>query len=139
MHVGELVPHGATRGAADFFHDLGDAILVQALDEQAFGGLVGANQRAGIGNRIGEVDEQPLKQIGTDGAQAGHDLGYFPDLVVFHHRNEFAGVFPRQAQQHHGRALRACEAPVVFFDFGHGCPAGPPPFVAGGSTPSNHR
>ncbi len=47
LHVGELFPHVAAGGAADFVHDAADALGRQILLQQALGGVVVAEQRAG--------------------------------------------------------------------------------------------
>ena len=46
LHVGELLPHVAAGGAADFVHDAVHALGRQVLLQQALGGVVVAEQRA---------------------------------------------------------------------------------------------
>ncbi len=60
LNVGELFPHVAAGGAADFFHDAADAFLRQILLEQAFGGVVVAEQRARRRHAADEFQQQLL-------------------------------------------------------------------------------
>jgi hypothetical protein len=116
VHVAELVPHGAAGGAADFFHDHGDAVFIEALQQKALGGGVGADQRTGIGNGVGEVDEQAFHEVGPDGAQVRHDLGKLLDLVVFHHGEELAGLLIPEGEHHDGGLLGASQTAIIFLN-----------------------
>ena len=66
VNVAQLVPHGATGRAADFFHDLGDAIFGQGLIKQAFRSIICTNNRATAtaGKGIGEFNEKLLDNRG---------------------------------------------------------------------------
>ncbi len=113
VHVGELVPHGPAGWAAQFFHDLGDALAADDLGEHAFGTFRRADQRAGRGNLFGEFHIKPLDDVGTDSAEVGHPLGNLANLLVAHVGEHLGGVLLAEREHEHRGLLDAAQTPVV--------------------------
>jgi hypothetical protein len=109
LHVGELFPHVAAGGAADFVHDAGDAILRQELPEQALGRVVIAEQRAGGRQTADEFKQKLFDLFGIDGAERGHDDGDFAQFVIVKQREDLAAILLAERQHQYRGALRAGE------------------------------
>eukprot|EP01035_Chromulina_nebulosa_P038233 gene38233-51646_t len=82
VHIAELVPHGPAGRTADFLHQPFDAVGGHERGQQALGLVEAAHDRAGAGHARDKLDQQLLHDRRTDGAQTGHGLGDFLDLVV---------------------------------------------------------
>ena len=114
VDVRQLVPHRTAGRTTDILHDLVDFVVVQHLHQQPFGAFIGADQRAGGGDLLGELDEQPLDDGGTDRAQVGHGLRQLADFLVVHVGEELGGVLLPQRQHHDGGFFRTGEGAVIF-------------------------
>ena len=109
LNVGELFPHVAAGGAADFIHDAADALLRQILLQQALGGVVVAEQRARGRQAADEFEQQLFDFLGLDAAELRHDDGNLAQLVVVEHAEYLAAVLVAERQHQHRRAFRAGE------------------------------
>ena len=110
--ISELVPHGAAGRAADFLHDLGDAVPGQGLQQQALGALEAAEDAAGGAEILYEVDAEILDGIGGDGAKLGHGGGDRPDLVLMHHAEQLAGMLLAEREHQDRCLMKAGHLPV---------------------------
>ncbi len=119
VDVAQLVPHGAAGRTTDFFHDHFDAVFVQRLEQQALGAFQRADQRAGGGDLIGELDEQPFDHGGIDRAEIGHGLGNLLDFLVVHHREQLGRLLLAERQHQDRRLLRPRERTIIFFHARH--------------------
>ena len=88
VDIAELIPHGASGRAADFFHNDGNAVFVQSLGQQALGAFIGSDEGAGVGNLFAELLQQLLHHVGVDFAETGHYNGEFLDFFVVHQREQ---------------------------------------------------
>lgn len=86
VNIAELIPHGTSGRTADFFHNGGNAILIQRFGKQALRTLESADESAGVGGLFGKLLKQLLDDVGIDLAQAGHDNRKFLDFLIVHQR-----------------------------------------------------
>ena len=108
LDVGELLPHVAAGGAADFVHDAADALGRQVLLQQALGGVVVAQQRAGgrharrriraAGPRPTSASTVPSVDMTIDSSRSSSSSSRLPDL---------AAILFAERQHQDGGALRA--------------------------------
>lgn len=73
VDIAELIPHGASGRAADFFHDDGNTVFIQSLGQQTFGAFIRSHQHTGIGNTVHKFYKELFDNIGVDLAKAGHN------------------------------------------------------------------
>lgn len=86
VNIAELIPHGTSGRTADFFHNGGNAILIQRFGKQALRTLESADESAGVGGLFGKLLKQLLDDVGIDLAQAGHDNRKLLDFLIVHQR-----------------------------------------------------
>src|SRR5207302_2875706 len=98
----------------DLFHDVVDAILAEDLGEQPLGALVGADERAGRRDGVGEVDEEALDDARVDRAEIGHRLGDLLDLLIVHHAEDLRGVVLAEREDEDRRLLGTAQGTDVF-------------------------
>ncbi len=115
LHVGELLPHVAAGRPADLLHDDVDAVGRQELLKQALGGIVVADERAGVAHVEDELDHQLLDELGLHLAEPRHRQRDQPDLLLVEglphdvsvlaaerEEENRGAVGPRQVRQAHG-------------------------------------
>jgi hypothetical protein len=102
VHVAQLVPHGATRGTADLFHQGVHLFRRHERVQQALGLLVGAHDRARRAHARDELDQQFFDDAGRHGAEAGHGLGDLLDLLVVQGFPDLGVVFAERQQDDRG-------------------------------------
>ncbi len=73
LHVGELLPHIASRRPADFLHDGADAFGRKELLQQALGGVVVTHDRTRSGHARDEFEQKIFDLLGLDRAERRHD------------------------------------------------------------------
>ncbi len=117
VHIGQLVPHGAPGGTADFLHDRADLFGRQDVGQQSFGGFVRAHQRAGARHLGDKIHQKLLDQAGGHRTHVGHDLGDFLDLLLIHHLPDLLGMVFAQRQHDDGRTFRARERADIFLNW----------------------
>ena len=105
LHVGELLPHVAAGGAADFLHDVADPLRRQVLLQQPLGRVVIAHDRAGRRHARDEFEQQIFDQLGFDRADGRHHDGNLAQLVVVEHAPDLGAVLLAEREHQHGRAL----------------------------------
>jgi hypothetical protein len=106
LHMGQLLPHVAAGGTADFVHDADNALGGQKLLEQAFGRLVIAHDGAGARQPLHELDDQPFDRRGCDGAEGGHRDADLAQLAVVELGPDLRAVLLAERKQENRRALR---------------------------------
>ncbi len=109
VHIGQLVPHGPSRGPADLLHQRVDLVGRHEGVEQALGLLERTHDRARPRQARDELDEQGLDDARADRAERGHRLGDLLDLLLVQLSPDFLVVLS-QREQDHGRLLRPGEA-----------------------------
>ena len=114
LDVGELLPHVAAGGAANLVHDAADALSRQILLQQAFGGVVVAEQGAGSRHAADEFEQQLLNRFGLDRAERRHHDGNFAQLVVVEQAEDLGAVLFAERQHEHRRTLRAGQLADAF-------------------------
>ena len=108
VHVGELVPHRATRRAAQFFHQVVDLVLRQELHKQPVRLFVGACDGARTGQPVDEVLDQHLDGLGFHRAKVRHCPRDFSEFLVIEAIPDRLG-FLAQRQQQDGGLFRAVQ------------------------------
>ena len=106
LNVGELFPHVAAGRSADFIHDAADALFRQILLQQAFGGVVVAQQCARSRHASDEFQQQGLDLVGLNRAERGQHDGDFAQFVVVEQAEDLAAVILAQRQHQHRGAFR---------------------------------
>lgn len=99
VNIAELIPHGTSGRAADFFHNGGNTILIQRFGKQAFRTLESTDEGAGVGGLFGKLLKQLLNDVGIDLAQAGHDNRKLLDFLIVHQRKDLRRLI--LVQRHH--------------------------------------
>ena len=107
VHVAQLVPHGTTGRAANFFHDHGHAVLGQELVKETLCRVVGAKDgtcRRDLGH---EFNQQLLDQCRGDCSEVRHDLRDFLDLFVVKRLPDGRAVFVTEREHEHRCPFRS--------------------------------
>ena len=98
LHVGELLPHVAAGGSADFLHDVGDAVGRQELVQQPFGRVEIAQQRAGRREPADEFEQQAFDLRRSTVPSVDIDDRKLAQFVVVEQLPDLVAVLSRRAR-----------------------------------------